>query len=176
MDGALTPLVEMHWQRMHALTGYRFELEATRLVAHAPLVTGMLYVLLAETSRQDNPRRAYAELISHAARLDGGVGRCELRPEGTGYLLDGHRFASARELAEAALLPLRALTDPRGFCSPAASLPPVLPVMSHLLITALSVLFGADYPDAGPAVRRTAAATSAASPPPAPCAASWGRS
>ncbi|MFB8177717.1 DUF6025 family protein [Streptomyces sp. NPDC055966] len=150
VDGALTPLVEVHWQRMRALTGYRFELEATRLVAHAPLVTDMLCVLLAEAARQDNPRRAYAELISHAARLDGEVGRCELLPDGTGYVLDGHRFASARALAEAALLPLRALTEPHAFFSRAASLPPVLPVMSHLLTTALSALFGADYPDTEP--------------------------
>ncbi|MFC7264920.1 DUF6025 family protein [Streptomyces lutosisoli] len=147
VDGELTPLVEVHWRRMRALTGYRFELEATRLLAHAPLVTDMLCVLLAEAGRKENPRRAFTELISHAARLDGRVGRCELRPDGTGYLLDGHRFGSARELAEAALLPLRALTEPRWFFDTLSALPPVLPVMSHLLTTVLSALFGVDYPD-----------------------------
>ncbi|KAB1979145.1 DUF6025 family protein [Streptomyces triticiradicis] len=150
VDGALVPLVEVHWQRMRALTGYRFELEATRLVAHAPLVADMLCVLLEEAAGKENPRRAFAELISHAARLDGRVSRCELRPDGSGYVLDGHRFGSARALAEAALLPLRALTEPRWFFEQQASLPPVLPVPSHLLTTALSALLGADYPDAGP--------------------------
>ena len=147
VDGEPTPLVEVHWRRMQAIPGYRFELEATRLVAHGPLVVDMVCVLLAEAGRKENPRRAFAELISHAVRLDGRVARCELRPDGTGYVLDGHRFASARELAQAALLPLQALTEPSSFFGRMGDLPPVLPMMSHLLTTVLSALFGADHPD-----------------------------
>ncbi|MEU6083345.1 DUF6025 family protein [Streptomyces sp. NPDC047108] len=149
-DGTLTPLVDVHLRRMRAITGYRFALEATALVDRGDAVAAMLTELLERASRRDNPRRAFADLVSHAVRLDGDVARCELRPEGAGYRLDGHRYASARELAEAALLPFRALTDPARFFERIGELPPVLPVVSHLLTGVLTGMFATHYPD-GPA-------------------------
>ncbi|MFG2196041.1 DUF6025 family protein [Streptomyces sp. NPDC048639] len=150
-QGEPTPLVDVHLRRMRAITGYRFELEASSLVAHDATVTAMLTVLLERAATRDNARRAFADLISHAVRLDGEVARCELRPDGRGYRLDGHHYGSAGELAEAALLPFRALTDPARFFERISDLPPVLPVVSHLLTGVLTAMFGTHYPD-GPAV------------------------
>ncbi|MDI5973802.1 DUF6025 family protein [Streptomyces sp. SL13] len=147
VDGQLTPLVDVHWQRMVSITGYRFEQWATSLVANAPLLVDMLCALFAQAAAEDNPARLLSELISHAVRLDGEVGRCDLVPDGDGYLLDGHRYPSARALAEAVLLPLRALTEPRWFFSQIATMPPVLPVVSLLLTNVLFALFGDHRPD-----------------------------
>lgn len=147
LDGEQLPLVQVHWQRMRAIAGYRFELEAAALVARADAVVEMVRVLLARADAAPNRRKAYGELISHAVGLDGVVDRTELHRDRDGYLLEGHRFASARELAEAVLLPFRALTDPREFFDRIGALPPVLPVMSHLLTSVLTGLFETHRPD-----------------------------
>lgn len=147
VDGVLTPLVEVHWRRMRAIAGYRFGLEASAIVSHGPAVVEMLCLLLEEASGKANQRRAFSDLISHAVGLDGDIARCELRRDGAGYLLNGHRFPSARALAEAALLPFRALTDPGWFFSEIGGLRPLLPVVSHLLTGILSAAFGTHYPD-----------------------------
>lgn len=151
-EGSLVPLADLHWRRMHTIAGYRFELEASSIVANAEAFTGMLTLLLEEAAAGHAPRRAFGELISHAVRLDGEVSRCEIRPDGRGFLLAGHRYGSARALAEAALEPFRALTGPQEFQDRLGTLPPVLPVVSHLLTSVLTGLFGTHLPD-GPAGR-----------------------
>ena len=147
--GGLTPLVDVHWQRMLSLTGgYRFRQWATSLLDNTPLLTQMLGILLEAARADPNPHRALGEVISHAARLDGAVDRCDLVPDGThGYLLDGHRFSSTEALVDAVLLPLRALTEPRRFFDGMSGHPPVLPVISLLLTNVLFALLGDHRPD-----------------------------
>ncbi|GHD02168.1 hypothetical protein GCM10010313_15590 [Streptomyces violarus] len=147
VDGQLVPLVELHWQRMLALPGYRFRQWAAALTDRAPLVTDMLTLLLEQAAAQGR-NQAFAELISQAVRLDGEVSRCDLRPEGTGYVLDGHRYPSARALAEAVMLTVRALVEPAGFFARMRDLPPVLPVMSLQLTNVLFALLDVHHPDA----------------------------
>ncbi|MFG2528935.1 DUF6025 family protein [Streptomyces sp. NPDC048516] len=146
-DGELVPLVELHWRRMLAIPGYRFKQWAAALVDNGPLVVDMLCLLLeqADSKLKQSPR--LSELISHAARLDGEVGRCELQRDGTGYVLEGHRYPSARALAEAVLLTVRALVEPRWFFDQLRHVPPVLPVMSLQLTNVLFGLLDMHHPD-----------------------------
>ncbi|MYV45657.1 DUF6025 family protein [Streptomyces sp. SID2888] len=147
LDGELVPLVELHWRRMATVPGYRFRQWATFLADHAALVTDMLCLLLAEAAARQNPRAAFAELISHAVRLDGSVGRCEVRRHGMGYAIEDHVYPSARAFAEEALLAVQALTEPRAFFSRMGEVPPVLPVISIQLSSVLFGLLGSHLPD-----------------------------
>ncbi|WP_433547245.1 DUF6025 family protein [Streptomyces sp. CA-294286] len=147
VDGQLVPLVDLHWQRMLALPGYRFRQWAAALTDNAPLVTDMLTLLL-EQAAQQGRNQAFAELISQAVRLDGEVRRCDLRPDGAGYVLDGHRYPSARALAEAVMLTVHALVEPAEFFARLPALPPVLPVMSLQLTNVLFALLDMHHPDA----------------------------
>ena len=147
VDGQLVPLVDLHWQRMLALPGYRFRQWAAALVDNAPLVTDMLTLLLERAGAQGR-NQAFAELVSQSVRLDGEVGRCDLRPDGAGYVLDGHRYPSARSLAEATMLTVHALVEPAKFFTRLPELPPVLPVMSLQLTNVLFTLLDTHHPDA----------------------------
>ncbi|MFE3111442.1 DUF6025 family protein [Kitasatospora indigofera] len=147
VDGQLVPLVDLHWQRMLALPGYRFKQWAAALTDNAALVTDMLTLLIEQAAVQGR-NQAFAELISQAVRLDGEVGRCDLRPDGAGYLLEGHRYPSARALAEAVMLTVRALVEPREFFARLPELPPVLPVMSLQLTNVLFALLDMHHPQA----------------------------
>lgn len=148
VDGQLVPLVDLHWQRMIALPDrYRFKQWAAPLTDNAPLVTDMLTLLLEQAAAQGR-NQAFAELISQAVRLDGEVARCDLRPDGTGYLLDGHHYPSARALAETVMLAVRALVQPAEFFARLPELPPVLPVMSLQLTNVLFALLDTHHPDA----------------------------
>ncbi|MFC9126049.1 DUF6025 family protein [Streptomyces sp. NPDC057099] len=147
MDGQLVPLVELHRQRMSALPGYPFRHWAAILTDRAPLVTDLLTLLLEQAAAQGR-NQAFAELISQAVHLDGEVSRCDLRPDGTGYVLDGHRYPSARALAEAVMLTVRALVEPADFFARMRDLPPVLPVMSLQLTNVLFALLDVHHPDA----------------------------
>lgn len=146
VDGQQVPLVDVHWSRITGIPGYRFEQWATGLMDNRELLIELLCVLFEDARRQPDPGRGLAELISHAAGLDGQVGRCEMAPDGDGYRLGGHRFGSARALAEAVMLPLRALTEPKWFTENVSELPPVLPVISLLLTNVLFAVLGVDRP------------------------------
>jgi hypothetical protein len=147
LDGQLVPLIDVHWQRVMDIPGYRFEQWAAGLVDNYELMVELLCVLFEDARCQPNPGRGLIELISHSARLDGEVSRCEMSLDGDGYLLDGHRFDSTRALAEAVMLPLRALTEPKWFFEHIAELPPVLPVISLLLTNVLFAVLGVHRPD-----------------------------
>ncbi|MEU8888663.1 DUF6025 family protein [Streptomyces sp. NPDC048442] len=153
VDGELHPLVDLHWQRMQDL-GYPFKQWAAALTDHAALVTDMLTLLLEQAAAQGR-NQAFAELISQAVRLDGEVARCDLRPDNAGYLLDGHRYPSARALAETVLLTVRALVEPAEFFTRLPELPPVLPVMSLQLTNVLFALLDMHHPDAPPGTRES---------------------
>ena len=149
VDGGLVPLVELHGECLRRLPGFRFDLEARLIVENAHRVRVMLKALLEEASRRDNPRRAFQDLISHAATTAGVVTRCDTRRSGQGYFVDDQFFASTEELVEALLVPFFAVTDPRRVLSKIGALPPLVPVMSALLVGIFSAIFGADYPDGG---------------------------
>ncbi len=149
LDGALVPLVDVHWRRMAGISGFRFRQWAHRLVERGPLVVDMLTVLLERAGRPKHPGQVFfPELISNAVRLSGEVGRCEVVPDGEGFLLEGHRYPSARALAEAVLLTVRSLVDPQDFFERLPQLPPVLPVMSLQLTNVLFGLLDTHHPDA----------------------------
>ncbi len=145
VDGTLVPLVDVHWQRMQATAAYPFRHWAVALDEHAQLVTDMLTLLIEQAATQGR-NQAYAELVSQAVRLDGEVGRCDLVPDGSGFLLDGHRYASARDVAEATLLLVRSLVEPRWFFEQMTELPPVLPVLSLQMTNVLFGLLGMHRP------------------------------
>jgi len=147
VDGELTALIDVQWRRLADIPGYRFKNWAHSLVDNEPLLLDMLTTLITEAGKGKYPDRTLIELISHAATLDGGIERCDLRHDGTGYLLDNYRYGSARELAEAVLLPLKALTDPQWFFARIADIPTVLPVPSLLLTNVLFAVFGDHRPD-----------------------------
>ncbi|MFR0352438.1 DUF6025 family protein [Streptomyces sediminimaris] len=147
VDGELVPLVDLHWRRMLKIPGYRFRQWATVLVDRAPLVTDMLTLLVEQSDATARQGTRLPELISHAVRLDGEVSRCTVVRDGTGYLLDGHRYPSARALAEAALVLVRSLAEPAAFFEQLPALPPVLPVMSLQLTNVLFGLLGTHRPD-----------------------------
>ncbi len=146
-DGALTALITVHWERMLRVPGYRFVNWARSLLDNEALLLDMLCVLLEEASAGKHPQRDLSELISHAARLDGQVDRCALVRDDRGYLLDDCRYPSARSLAEAVVLSLRALAEPDWFFSHIASMPAVLPVPSLLLTNVLFAMFGDHRPE-----------------------------
>ncbi|MGF1431022.1 DUF6025 family protein [Kitasatospora sp. LaBMicrA B282] len=146
-DGEPTALVTVHWQRMLRIPGYRFRNWAHSLVDNAPLLLDMLCVLLQDATAGKYPERALSELISHAAHLDGRVGRSGPVRDGAGYLLDGFRYDSPRALAEAVLLSLRALTEPDRFFADIGAMPTVLPVPSLLLTNMLFAVFGDHRPE-----------------------------
>ncbi|MEU3528101.1 DUF6025 family protein [Streptomyces sp. NPDC038707] len=152
VDGSLVPLADLHWRRMRTIPGYRFRRWADVLVAHAPLVTDMLTLLIEQADATAKQGTRLSELISQAVRLDGDVSRCDLAADGTGYVLDGYRYPSARALAEAAMALVRALVAPAAFFEQLPGLPPVLPVMSLQLTNVLFGLLDTHHPDrpAGP--------------------------
>ena len=129
VGGELVPLVEVHWQQMLGTADYPFVQWAQALTARAGMVTDMLTLLLEQAGAQGRTQ-AFAELISHSVRLDGQVGRCDLQPDGAGFVLDGYRYPSARSLAEATMLTVGALAEPRWFFDHLREMPAVLPVMS----------------------------------------------
>ncbi len=147
VDGALVPLVDLHWRRMRRIPGYRFRQWAAVLVDHAPLVTDMLTLLIEQADAGVKKGTRLPELISQSVRLDGEVGRCDLVREGSQYLLDGHPYPSARALAEAAMVLVRALVEPAAFFEQLPGLPPVLPVMSLQLTNVLFGLLDTHHPD-----------------------------
>jgi len=138
VDGTLMPLVGVHWQRIKRVPGFAFEQWASVLADNADLVTDVLCLLL-ERAEAQRRSQAFDEIISHSVRLDGTVERCDLRPDGKSFILDGHRFASALEVAQAAMLLVTALDDASTFFGGIAGLPPVLPVIALQLT---NVLFG----------------------------------
>lgn len=146
-NGGLRALITVHWERMLRIPGYRFKNWAQSLLDNEPLLIDMLCVLLDEACSGKYPERDLSELISHSARLDGQVSRCGPVPNGTGYLLDGCRYASSRELARAVTLSLRALTEPEWFFANIDSAPVVLPVPSLLLTNMLFAVFGDHRPE-----------------------------
>jgi hypothetical protein len=145
-DGARQPLVAVHWRRMQAISRFPFTLEAEVIVEHAAEVRPMLSVLLEEAAHHDNPRRAFQDLISHAAATDGTVTRCEMRREGTGYWLNDYYYPSTAELVEHALVAFQAVSDPWSFSECVADLPPLLPVLSHLVVGAFSAIWTTHLP------------------------------
>lgn len=147
IDGTLIPLTALHWQRMQAISGFRFGLEATAIVNHAAEVRSMLALLLEEASQRQNARRAFQDLISHAVAKDGTVSRCEIRREGQGYWLDDCYYPTIKSLVEHALIPFQAVTQPQQFFDHIADLPPLLPVLSNFLVGIFSALFATHYPD-----------------------------
>lgn len=147
VDGELVPLVEVHWRRMLAIPGYPFKQWATTLVDNGPLVVDMLTLLIDQADPTARKGTRLQELIRQSVRLDGEVGRCEVVRDGAGFVIDGHRFPSARALAEAVLLTVRALAEPRWFFGQIRELPPVLPVMSLQLSTVLWGLLDTHHPD-----------------------------
>jgi hypothetical protein len=149
LDGELLPLVELHWRRMQAIPRFRFGLEAAVIVEHEADVRPMLALLLEEASQQDNPRRGLQELISHSVGTDGSIARAEIRRAGKGYWLDSYFYPSTEALVEQALVPFRATSEPREFFERIGDLPPLLPVVSNLLVGILSAIFATHYPDAG---------------------------
>ncbi|MFD3873052.1 DUF6025 family protein [Streptomyces sp. NPDC058623] len=148
VDGQLVPLAELQWRRMLAVPGYRFVQWAAVITDNGPLVTDML-TLLIEQARTRERNQALVELIGHAVRLDGRVDRSDLRADGDGFVLDGFRYPSARALAEATMLTVRALVRPREFFDRMPDLPPVLPVMSLQLTNVLFGLLDTHHPDTG---------------------------
>ncbi|MFB7913290.1 DUF6025 family protein [Streptomyces sp. NPDC056061] len=150
VDGELVPLVDLHWRRMREIPGFRFTQWASVLTDNAPLVTDMLTLLIEQADATAKQGTRLSELISHAARPAGEVDRCDAARDGEGYVLDGHRYPSARALAEAAMALVRALVEPAAFFDRLPELPPVLPVMSLQLTNVLFALLGTHRPDRAP--------------------------
>jgi hypothetical protein len=146
-DGTLVSLIELHWQRMQAIEGFRFSPEAQVIVDHQDLVRPMLALLLEEAAQQDNQRRAFGDVISHAVAPDGTVTRAELTRDGDGYWLGDCFYRTTDALVEHALMPFRAVTEPRRFFESVGQLPARVPVMSHLVIGILSAISATHYPD-----------------------------
>ncbi|MFD1661067.1 DUF6025 family protein [Streptomyces caeni] len=152
VDGALVPLVDLHWRRMREIPGFRFTQWAAVLVDRGPLVTDMLTLLIEQADATAKQGTRLSELISHAAWLDGAVDRCDPQRDGAGYVLEGHRYPSARALAEAAMVLVRALVEPAAFFERLPTLPPVLPVMSLQLTNVLFALLDTHHPGRPPGV------------------------
>jgi Family of unknown function (DUF6025) len=146
-DGARLPLIELHWQRMQAIEGFQFRHEAQAIVDHQEIVRPMLALLLEEATHQENQRRALSDLISHAVAPDGTVNRAEIARDGNGYWLGDCFYASTDALVEHALIPFRAVTEPRRFFEDVGQLPARVPVLSHLVIGILSAILTTHYPD-----------------------------
>jgi hypothetical protein len=158
VDGEVLALTELHWRRMQAIArrgALQFRLEAAILHAHRARVAPMLAALLEAASRRDNPRRAFADLISHAAALDGRVARTSIRRDAAGYWLDDQCFASTEAVVEAMFLPFEAVAEPGAFFDRIArgDVPPRLPVMAGLLVGVLSAILATHYPCAAPVTR-----------------------
>jgi hypothetical protein len=157
-DGETLPLTQVHWRRMQAIAErsaagarpLRFRLEAAIIHAHRARLAPMLVALLEAASRRDNPRRGFADLISHAAALDGRVTRTSIRRDAAGYWLDDDCFASTEALVDATFLVFEAVADPDAFFARIGrtpALPPRLPVMAGLLVGVLSAILATHYPD-----------------------------
>ncbi|QEV17963.1 DUF6025 family protein [Streptomyces alboniger] len=146
-DGGLVPLVDLHWRRMRQIPEFRFRQWADVLVENDRLVTDMLTLLIEQADRTAKQGTRLSELISQAARPDGTVGRCDVIRDGSAYVLDGHRFPSARALAEAVMELVRALVEPAAFFARLGELPPVLPVMSLPLTNVLFGLLDTHHPE-----------------------------
>lgn len=149
VDGAWSPLSRVHTERMRQLPGMGFRVEADTIYQRSDDVRAMLAILLERATESANPRRAFSELIGHAARLDGRITRASIQRDGAGYWLNDQRFDSTAALVGAALAPFAAVADPDRFFAELGGCPEQLPVMSGLLVGLLSALFGTHYPGVG---------------------------
>lgn len=154
-EGGLVSLTEYHLRRMRRIPGFRFRLEPQIIVDNEPEVREILGILLEEAARQPNNRRAFQDLISHAARTDGILMRCELRCEGGRYWLLDQEYPSAEALIDQLLNICRVVSAPKEQFAQIRNLPRALPVMSTKLAGLLSAILGTHLPDCGP-VRRKA--------------------
>jgi hypothetical protein len=147
LAGERMALTELHARRMHGLDRFRFRFEATVIHERRDQVRPLLAALLEDASRRDNPRRAFADLISHAACLDGRVARTTVRRDADGYWLDDVCFRSTEALVEATLQPFAAVAEPARFFAEITAQPARLPVMAGLLVGVLSAMLSTHYPD-----------------------------
>ncbi|HEX8090779.1 MAG TPA: DUF6025 family protein, partial [Blastocatellia bacterium] len=147
VDGAMLPLIELHWGRMQAIPGFGFRLEAAVIANRAPEVRQMLALLLEEASLAENPRGMFQNLISHAVAKDGKVLRCAIRKQGKGYWLEDCYYPTTEALVDHAMIPFRAVTKPREFFEAIAELPPLVPIISSSVLGRIfTALFMTHYP------------------------------
>lgn len=159
LAGEALALTQVHGRAMQRLAtrhGLAFRLEASIIYAHRARLAPMLATLLEGAAQRENPRRAFADLISHAASLDGRSTRAAMRRDAHGYWLDGDCFASIEALIDAVFATFQAVAEPDAFFARIAQLPPRLPVMSGLLVGVLSAMLATHYPDADPVAQRAA--------------------
>lgn len=147
LGGETLPLTQVHWRRMQAISHLRFRLEAAILHSQRARLTPMLAALLEAAAHRDNPRRAFGDLISHVASLDGRVARSSIRRDAAGYWLDDDNFPSTEALVEAIFLPVAAVAEPGEFFDRIGRLRRRLPIMSGLLAGVFSAILATHYPD-----------------------------
>jgi hypothetical protein len=146
IDGRRLPLIDFHRNRMRAIPSFQFEFEAAVVTANSEAVRSILAALLREASIRSNPKRAFENLISHSVTKEGRVSRCEVCSDGEGYRLGDFYYKSLDALAEAAIIPFRAVTEPIWFFSQIESLPARIPIISNLLMGVIGAMFLTHYP------------------------------
>lgn len=147
-DGKLIPLIQLHKNRMQKFQGMmNFRFESTVVQKHESSIKRILYELLDDARRHENPRSLHQDLISHQVTLDGRMYRADLICEGEGYRMGESTYSSLTELVEATMLPFQAVNEPEKFFSRIGSIPRSLPLISNVVMRIFSCIFGTHYPD-----------------------------
>jgi len=147
VDGKFVSLSQLHNDRMKKIPGFQFVLEPSVVMKNIDLVRSILTNLLEDASKRPNQKRAFQDLISHAVKLDGTMNRCMVRQDDQGYWLDQCLYSDVESLAEQVLSPFKAVTNSDAFFAEIKKLPPLIPVMSDLLIGLFTAIFTTHYPE-----------------------------
>lgn len=152
-DGALVPLVTLHADRLAGLP-MTSAVEAAVLLQDAPRVRSMLVALLDAAAARSESRRALRDLVTGVVALDGTVTAADPATVSGGLRIGGRTYAEASEVADEALLVLRAAAEPETVHDRMGDLPAALPLLSGTALTLLSAALATHCPD--PAARAAA--------------------
>ncbi|MBM7702284.1 DUF6025 family protein [Metabacillus iocasae] len=142
VDGEFLPLVQVHKNKLEAVSSFAFKLETSIVLKHEEVVKNILFVLLEEAKTERNARRAFQDLLSHQVYLDGRMVRTEITFDGVGYQMGDEYYQSTQELVDATLLPYHAVENGETFFANIATMPNAMPMASNLLSGVLSAILG----------------------------------
>ncbi|SCY21348.1 hypothetical protein SAMN05720606_103135 [Paenibacillus polysaccharolyticus] len=145
VKGKMQSLANFHLNRCKDLNQYEFRSEANIIYSQKDLVKKLLYVLMEDAENQINSKRAFQNLFSHVATLEGTIKRADILVDSNGYRMGEAYFKNKDEFIQSAMIPFQAVVDSCNFVSNLHQLPNHVPIISNILSGVLSAIFHSHY-------------------------------
>lgn len=147
IDGALLPLCDLHRRAWGQSAQFPLRVLSSILLLHEGTIRRIVAVLLDDICHQDKPEALLRRVFDRCVSLDGRIERAPLEPVGRGFRMGRNRYASADELVDHVLLPIKIAASPDLLLSEAGELPEQMPMMADPLIMLLEAVLNTHYPD-----------------------------